>query len=384
MDRTVPEKNIPPLLEPKTAGYSAKSEVTESAVVAVVCKTGARPCFVSETLTLNRAAPTSSSPNTRPRPQLNALVKNDAVPVVSSPVTETNSPTRVYVTDNDTEQRFNYLTTRVLDNMKNRAQRQKADNKVFRKGLRKSSGALSLLPNQSKSYCETEQLHHSMKNNVSVVGDHSKTHALLDSPGDTRHTVCDGLEHKAEYSVSSFAADLMNQACKTRGTEEEAEYSVTYFAARLMNHAGNISGKRPKAEHSMPYAIEKQSNQTGKTEEEKAKAGDTVPIIVGQRMSQGGKKGGKKGGRKRKANKKKAKNAEKDTNKDCVGEETQGDGSDAKEDKRGPEVDVRAHVPTAEYPLNLPRAIKHRTEAVEPVKVDGKSSDNDIKTMLSM
>jgi len=47
-------------------------------------------------------------------------------------------------------------------------------------------------------------------------------------------------------------------------------------------------------------------------------------------------------------------------------------------------VSARAHAFTEEYPLDLQRASKHRREAVEPVKVDDKLSDNSIKTTLSM
>jgi len=388
MDGTVPEENVRPLLGTKMAGCSTNSEVTESATVAVIPNTGARPCYVSETLAMNVATPISSSAKKRPRPRLNALVKNDAMTVLSNPLAETNSLSRVYVTDDDTEQRFNYLRTQDLDDIGNEARRQKANNKVFRKGVRNSLGALSMLQTQSKHYSEPGQLQHTMKNNASILGGRSRTHELCDSPGDIGHTVCDILEHKAEHSVSNFTADSINQAGETRGTKEEVEYGLTYFTAGQMNHAVQKLGKRPKAEYSMPYAIAKQSNQTGEVKDEKTKAGHTVLIVIGERMSlvdkKGGKKGGKNRGRKEKANKKRAKIAEKGTNIDYVGGETQGNDSYAKEDKGGTGVSARAHAFTEEYPLDLQRASKHRREAVEPVKVDDKLSDNSIKTTLSM
>lgn len=389
MDRTILKEKVNPLVVPEMARCSTNSGVTESVVGAVISNNGKRPSSVSGTPTIKEAAPTSSFPNIRPRSQLNALVKNDAVPVVPKPLAETNSPTRVYVTDNDAEQRFKYLAIQDLDDIRNGAQRQKATNKkVFRKGLRNNSGAVSLLQNKSKPYFKIQGLNHITRKHVSVLGGHPKTHELRDSPGDTGQTVCDSMGHKAEYSVSGITAESINKAGKTRGTKDEAKYGVTYFAAGQMNHAGKIPGGSSRAEYSMPNAIAKQSNQTGEIEDEEIKAGHTVPIFAGEGMSQGGKKGAKKGAKKRskkrKTNKKKAKMAKTDTNIDRVDGETQGNYSYAKEPKGGPGVGVRAHDSTEEFPTDLQRASKHRGKAVKSVKVDGKLSDNNIKTTLSM
>lgn len=406
MDGTVHEENVRLLLEPKPAGCSANSEVTESATVAVISNTGASPCFVSETLAMDVATPASSAARTRPRPRprLDALVKNDALAVLSNPLAETSSPSRVYVTDDETEQRFNYLRTQDLDEIGNGVQRHKTNNKIFRKGHRKPSGALSVLQKQSKPYFEPGQLQHPMKKNASILIGRSRIHELWDSPEDSGHTACDILEHKAELSVSKTTAGSMNQVDEPRGAREKVECGLTYFAAGQTDHAVQDLGEKPKAELSMPCAIAQQLIQTGEVENEKTMAGHTASIIVGERMSQlgkkgvkkegkkggkkeskkGSKRGGKKAGRKQKANEKRAEIAEKRTNKDYDGGETQSNGPYAKEDTGDPGMGVRVHAFTEEQPLDLQSASKHRKEAVEPIKVDSKLSDNSTKTTLSM